>query len=372
MSDIEKSISWGGQKRLSNFEALRLLSMLMVLSLHSFFGWQHGSGIWQAVDFYRESACICAVDCFILISGYFGIRWKFKSFFNLFFQIFFYSVGVYLVAVAIGIVNWDLKSFLLRFACLSTSSWGFVVSYVLLYFCSPVLNAFAEKHSAKELFVYIIVFVLALNIVSFTASSAFTYAVVYLIGRLLKKIKIEDINVPAGAIYLITSTITFVIVYFGLFKTMHINNAEVVGKRPVGTIGFDYAAPLVILQAVALFILFSKMKFNSRVVNWCASSAFAIFLIHMHPTIKQIGYLSFTESLYNLPGMKHIVVLTLFILTVFVGSILIDKIRMLLSNVCYSAIVSLTKSISPKYLQIETYIPDPMKRLFKNIDNNEK
>lgn len=372
MPDIKKSISWGGQKRLSNVEALRLLCMLMVLSLHSFFGWKHGSGIWQAVDFYRESACICAVDCFILISGYFGIRWKFKSFFNLIFQIFFYSVGIYLVAVAIGIANWDLKSFLLRFACLSVSSWGFVVSYVILYFCSPILNSFAERLSSKELFGYIVVFVLALNIASFTASSAFTYAVVYLIGRLLKKINVEDIKVPAGAIYWITTTIIFVIVYLGLFKTMHINSAEVVGKRPVGSVGYDYAAPLVIIQSVALFTLFSKMKFNSRIINWCASSAFAIFLIHMHPTIKQIGYLSFTERLYDYPVMKHIIVLVIFVTVVFVGSILIDKVRILVSNACYSLINFLTEHISPKYLQIETYIPQSMKRTFTNNDNNER
>ena len=369
---MKKNISWGGQKRLSNFESLRLLCMILVLNLHSFSGWQQGSGVWQALDFYRESASICAVDCFILISGYFGIKWKLKSFFNLIFQIFFYSVGIYLVAVAFGIVDWNVKSFLLRFACLSKSSWGFVASYVILYFCSPILNAFAEKQSSKELLIHIVIFVLALNIVSFTASSAFTYAVVYLIGRLLKKIKIEEINVPAAAIYWITTTLIFVIVYFGIFKTLHLNSAEVVGKRPVGSLGYDYAAPLVIVQAVALFALFSKMKFKSCVINWCASSAFAIFLIHMHPTIKTIGYLSYTQGLYDKPVLEHIVLLTLLILAVFMGSILIDKIRIIVSNVCYSVIESLTKRISPKYIRVETYIPRSLKRLFLNNENNER
>ena len=32
-----------------------------------------------------------AVDCFVLISGYFGIKWKSRSFLGLFFQIEFYS-----------------------------------------------------------------------------------------------------------------------------------------------------------------------------------------------------------------------------------------------------------------------------------------
>ena len=354
---VTKKSNLGGA-RLSNFELLRLLCMLMVLNLHSFWGWQHGTGIWQAVDFFRESTSICAVDCFVLISGYFGIKWKFNSLFNLFFQLFFYSIGVYLVAVACGVVGWDLKSFLMRFACLSTDSWGFVVSYVILYFCSPVLNIFAERHSAKMLFVYIIVFVLALNLISFTASSAFTYSVVYLIGRLLRKINIESVKMPATLLYWITTATIFIIVYFVLFKMFHISSAEIVGKRPVGSIGYDYAAPLVILQAVTLFSIFAKIKIECKIINWCARSAFAVFLIHMHPTIKQIGYLSFAQGLYEYPVLKHIFILVILIVSVFVGSIIIDRFRIFISSICYYVIEKIYGFIPTKYRLWDTYLSD--------------
>ncbi len=108
--------------------------MLMVLNLHSFKGFLYGSGVWQALDFFRESSSICAVDCFILISGYFGIRWKFKSLFNLIFQMMFYSVGIYVVCVLLGIVGWSFNDFIIRFACLYRDSWGFAITYLLLYF----------------------------------------------------------------------------------------------------------------------------------------------------------------------------------------------------------------------------------------------
>ena len=86
--------------------------MLMVLNLHSFWGYENGSGILQAADFFRESTSICAVNAFLLISGYFGIKWKFKSFFNLIFQIFFYAFGVYIIATSIGIIDFSIKDFL--------------------------------------------------------------------------------------------------------------------------------------------------------------------------------------------------------------------------------------------------------------------
>lgn len=325
-----------GGARLSNFELLRLLCMLMVLNLHSFAGWNHGGGIWQAVDFYRESTSICAVDCFVLISGYFGIHWKFKSFFNLVFQIFFYSIVVYLVTVGIGIVNWSLIGFIERLECLfaAEKSWGFAVSYVLLYFCSPLLNAFSEKTTSKELLSFILIFFIAINFVCLP-DVVFTYALVYLIGRWLRKIEVVEKKIPAWKIYWIVTTVIFLIAYFILFKALGVSNASSAQSFPLGFIGYSYSAPLVILQAVFLFLAFAKLKFTSKLVNWCAASCFAIFLIHMHPSIKEIGYYSFTAGLYEKPVYMHVIILLILIMTVFCGSIMVDKIRILVSGVAY-------------------------------------
>ena len=84
----------------------------MILNLHSFWGYNHGSGIVQALDFFRETTSICAVNVFLLISGYFGIKWKWKSFYNLIFQIFFYSFGIYLVACGVGIIEFSISGLL--------------------------------------------------------------------------------------------------------------------------------------------------------------------------------------------------------------------------------------------------------------------
>lgn len=328
--------------RLSNFELLRLLCMLMVLNLHSFAGWNHGSGVWQAVDFFRESTSICAVDCFVLISGYFGIHWKFKSFFNLVFQIFFYSIVVYFVAVGLGVIDWSLSGFVERFECLfaAEKSWGFAVSYVLLYFCSPLLNAFSEKTTSKELLSFIIIFFIAINFVCMP-DVVFTYALVYLIGRWLRKIEVVEKKIPAWKIYWVVTTVIFLAAYFILFKALGISNASSAQSFPFGFIGYSYSAPLVILQAVFLFLAFAKLKFTSKLVNWCAASCFAIFLIHMHPSIKEIGYYSFTAGLYDRPVLEHIIILLILIISVFSGSIIVDKIRIFISNMVYRLITSL-------------------------------
>lgn len=347
----------GGNLRLSNFEALRLLCMLMVLNLHSFSGYSHGNGIWQALDFFRESTSICAVDCFLLISGYFGIKWKFKSLFNLVFQLFYYSVGIYLAVVGMGIVNWNIKDFMMRFACLFTDSWKFAITYVLLWFCAPPLNALAEKLSSRDLFLYIIVFFLVINFISIPQHALFTYALVYLIGRLLKKISVEKSRIPAGKAYLITTFFIFALTYFLVFKTLQITSAVRFTSWPIGFLAFDYAAPLVILQAIFLFIFFARLTFQSKFINWCAASCFAIFLIHMHPSIKFIGYYGFTTSLYELPVTQHVLILIVLIVGVFCGSILIDKLRIAISNITYSVLERVNILLPAKWYKIETYMP---------------
>ena len=351
---MNQVISKQGGARLSNYELLRLLCMLMVLNLHSFSGWQHGGGFWQAFDFFRESTSICAVDCFVLISGYFGIHWKFKSFFNLVFQILFYSVAVYLVAVTLGIVDWSIGGFLERFECLfaAEKSWGFAVSYVLLYFCAPMLNALAERTTSKDLLTFILVFFIAVNFICLP-DIVFTYALIYLIGRLLRKTNLVERKIPAWKGYWIVTILIFFFVYIILYKGLGIRNASIAASLPIGFIGYSYSAPLVIIQSVFLFLAFAKMSFISKVVNWCASSCFAIFLIHMHPTIKEIGYYTFTTGLYDKPVLQHIVILTMLIVTVFFCSILVDKVRIAISNAFYF-VISKIASIIPwrKWLNV--------------------
>lgn len=343
--------------------------MLMVLNLHSFAGYTNGHGVWQVLDFIRESTSVCAVDCFLLISGYFGIRWKFKSFFNLVFQILFYSVGIYLVCVGFGITEWSLREFFIRFLCLYRDSWGFVVGYMIIYFCAPLLNTFSEKVSSRELLVFIIVLFMATNFICLSVESNrfFTYSLLYLIGRYLKKTNATTtLKVSATMGYWIVTFLIFGLVYFLLFRGLKITNASTVTTLPIGFLGFSYSAPLVILQAVFLFLAFSRLDFSSRFINWCAASSFAIFLIHMHPTIKHIGYYSYTRSLYQLNVWQHVLLLIILIISVFFLSILIDKVRIVISNLCLKLILHIKSLLPTKWFAIDTYLPKSLK-----VINNE-
>ena len=339
--------------RNSNIELLRLLSMLMVLILHSFWGYTHGSGILQAIDFFRECAAICAVNVFLLISGYFGIRWKLKSIFNLVFQLFFYAFVVYIIAGFIGVIEFSISGLLSNVKCLY-AHWEFITYYLVLYLCAPLLNSFVQQVSKEQLLGFIIILVISENFV--TRDYAFlNYCTVYLIGRY---ISISDVvhnnRIKPWLIYWVTTFVIFGLVYSS-FKFLHIVDAALMQKLPWG---LSYAAPLVILQAVFLFICFARLKFHSRFINWCAASCLSIFLIHMHPAIKEIGYYDYTESLYSLPVVEHVWKLALLIFVVFGGSILVDKIRILISSICFKILLWILSNTRLSNTNILSYIPN--------------
>jgi len=78
----------------------------------------------------------------------------------------------------------------------------------------------------------------------------------------------------------------------------------------------------------------------------------------MHPAIKQIGYYNYTESLYSLPAFEHIWKLTLLIIVVFFGSIFIDKIRIVISNLCYKILLWIINVTKLSETNVLSYIPN--------------
>ena len=328
--------------------------MLMVLNLHSFWGFDYGSGFLQAIDIFRESTSICAVDAFILISGYFGIKWKWKSFFNLTFQCFFYSFVVYGTAVILGVIEFNNAELGECFKALY-KSWPFISSYIFLYFMAPLLNIFSEKSSSQELLLFILILFLAENfIMHATGTSGINFCLVYLVGRFMREKEIpQQLNASASKGYWLITVLIFVIVYC-LYLIFHFDG-DVMTRL---VIAYNYSSPFVILQACFLFMFFYRFKFQSKIVNWCASSCLAVFLIHMHPAVAEILYKGYTRSLYSLPVAEHILVMTALIISVFVGCILIDKVRIAISDIVYKMLSLIFRRVPSKYLLIETYIPE--------------
>lgn len=327
-------------ERKSNIELLRLVAMLMVVNLHSFSGDQHGSGFLQMLDFFRQSASICAVNVFILISGYWGIKWKLKSFYNLAFQVLFYCFIIYFVCVGLGVEPFTFKGIMNQFMGLF-KAYGFIRNYILLYFLAPILNLYAQNTTVKRLFYYIII--LWIGEIIIYHDTITNFSLIYLVGRLINKTNIITYSgIKAHRSYWITTLLIFLCSY-GLFYIYNLSSEKI--QSPDLIIGWSYSAPLVIFQAIFLFLLFARLDITNRFINWCSSSCLSIFLIHMHPSIKYIYY-GYTESLYTKPTFMHVCILIFLFSIIFIGSILVDKLRIAISDTFYKLLLPLEDKLT--------------------------
>ena len=142
-------------KRLNNFEALRILAMLMVVTLHYLdkggllTSASEPFGVVSYAAWFVESFAIVAVNVYVLITGYFMCesRMKLKRLLQIICQVMWYTLLIPVVFVLLGLV--DVRSFttydFLRFLFpVHMKHYWFVTSYVLLMLLVPCNTAYGS------------------------------------------------------------------------------------------------------------------------------------------------------------------------------------------------------------------------------------
>lgn len=338
------------QERDSNIELLRIVSMLMVLNVHTFWAPDNlqnltiGGGYASLLfDFFREASSISCVNLFVLISGYFSIKWKIRSISSLIFQVYFWIFLVYAICLVIGHTEFHFTEFSKHIMGIMTGYW-FIPAYMGLYIMAPVLNAFINKCDNKCLFKYIVYFYIFQWFMSIpivgaglfqNGYSILSFCGLYMIGAYLKKAQSFEKQIFSkkskvlGCILLITIFIAFSVLAFGILFNRS-------GLKLVTTplVTFVYNNPLIIIQTILIFIFFVKLKIHSKVINWCAGGALSIYLLHMHPTIKETYY-GFAQALYSETILMHYLSLLLLFIAVALIAISVDKIRVWMFNIIY-------------------------------------
>lgn len=126
-------------------------------------GYLFASGINKLVLYYVESVFICAVDLFMLITGYFmcanNIRCMKKPV-ELIFQVIFFSAGSYIARVLLGQSDFSIVHFLGKFV----PSNYFVVLYIVTFIVSPAINVLLYNLSYKAANCMLIVFMILFSV----------------------------------------------------------------------------------------------------------------------------------------------------------------------------------------------------------------
>ena len=324
-------------QRSSNIELLRILAMFLVLVQHANF---LGIGTPYTVEclaapgntfvrFLVQTLSFVAVDVFVLISGWFGIKPTLKKLFSLLFQVLFFTISILLIfGLVKGFGAIHLKSVFKAF--MITKCYWFVKSYICLFILSPVLNAFVEKASKRTFEIVLICFFAFQTIYGWTDSapefnygaSVVAFCGLYLLARYLRLYPISFLSREKLCVlsYLGLSLVLAFFIWFLVRMDFHTEYAV--------KITFSHVNPVIILSSVALLMAFVNIDMPcSKAINWIAASAFAVYIIHINGFIFHYFQDAVWHIYSNYPVALRSILILCFLAVVFMACVLLDKVR---------------------------------------------
>ena len=162
-------------KRQANFELLRIVAMMMIIVLHYLNKGEMLTAYTtdrSAVNYaahLTEAFCIVAVNCYVLLSGYFLVEsaWKPGRVVSLAAQILFYSVLIPVILICAGVISagelsvYDWLNFVLP---VETEHYWFATAYLVMYVLAPFLAEGARRVEKRTLQVVIGILVLYFSV----------------------------------------------------------------------------------------------------------------------------------------------------------------------------------------------------------------
>lgn len=363
-------------KRNANMELLRLISMLMVVFLHGLWKGENlqGGSVFAntALAWIFECLSIVAVNVFMLISGYFMSmsRFRLERLISLVLQTVFYSLGVFLVCGALGLVDYRASGTyeILGYVFpLNMGIYWFITSYVIVYVLSPLINRALKYVSSTQLATVIFILLayesLLKTVLPFRLEdddngySAIWFLTVYLIGAYFRKYGFRFLKttfrgmlmyvVCAGLIFAETMALTYISDTTGHFSE-------------IKTVAIEYNHVFNILAATGIFAAFINMKemkgILKTVVLKLSPLALGVYLLHESPSIryewqKWVG----VYDIKNLGTLSFVGHLFLGVLIVFAAGLSIDFVRktifdlagrLLSKTKLYALIVKINESVN--------------------------
>ncbi|MDO5292193.1 MAG: acyltransferase [bacterium] len=286
-------------KRNYGIDLLRIIAMLMIPILHIL-----GQGgilatlpklsIKYELAWLLETACYCAVNCFALISGYVGINTKFKYYRGLvlWLQVIFYTLLItaiftYTMPNAISGETW-MKAI----TPFSSRQYWYFTAYLTLFLFIPFINLGIHYLSLRQLKALGITIIATFSIwETFSKNDMFMlgngYSFVwltalYILGAIIQKTEF-GFKLNKITLFFTYSGCIFISWFFRRYFSLH------PVKELDPNLLISYISPTILIAAISLLLLCSKLTFKSRLsirlIKFFSPLAFSVYLIHVHPLI---------------------------------------------------------------------------------------
>lgn len=266
------------KKKNANVELLRIITMMMVTMLHAL-GKSNLLLPMNAIDSVNgwiawglEILSICAVNVFMLISGYFLINSKFKlgRLLEVILETMFYSLAPFLVCYALGMVKMeDLNIYVLLqyYTPIHMETYWFITAYVVTYLLSPFLSAGIHSMEKKQLRTVILCllayecFLKSISPVKYVMDGrGYTflwYCILFLIGAYFRKYGFRVLDRPfKGALVYVTACALI----YAETAAIYWFNGRTGRLAELMTATLDYNQFFVLMAAIGIFAAFLHAK----------------------------------------------------------------------------------------------------------------
>ncbi len=343
--------------RESGLELLRIIAMFMIVASHLS---QNGNWAWLntssdlTLNQFLMNVVICfgqvGVAIFFSITGYYLYNSKthnLKRIFKILRPTWFYSLSFLILAFLThspsATLSWPLNSLIAHSIFpIATNAYWFVSTYIALYLLLPYIKIWLDNLNDKKLFSLLFLFAglyIIPNLISyifadvashiFVIPAALFYTITgYTICRCKNKIS------RLSNLHLILICLSGIIIYILSSMAINFANTHLNYININNYILIDTMSLPCIITSIPLVVLFSRLKFINRFINYLASLVFGVYLIHSNGFFIEFVWqkqdLLHTTVASNYNFLHFTVYFIITVLLIFCSCVIIEALRKLL------------------------------------------
>ena len=322
------------QQRQINLEILRILCMLFIIVGHV--------GGRSGIESFSSFATIAphAVNCFVLISGYFLITSKFKieRALRVILETIFYTFTITIILYLLGKASTqDIAKSIMPFAPTKFTYW-FVNKYLAVILLSPFICKVCATISKRQYQILLV----TLLLIGSSLITVFPFGELF--GNGFSLLWMITVFITGGYLRLHAPQFK----YWGLVTLALLVIYNICNIYGQGVINLKYNSLITYALAICTFMWFSRLSIpNAGIVakttTYIAPHVFAAYLIHEQGLMRTY----IVDILHNFSGhMPDMLYLYLFGIAVILLSVIIDKFRIILFK--YTGIDYLTNRIATR------------------------
>lgn len=303
------------KKREANFELLRVIAMLMIITLHYLDKGGILPKVEQEIDLTGalawglEAFCVPAVNVYVLLSAYFLAEGSYRpgKAVTVWAQVFFYSVGIAVVLIVSGVIplaEFDKYRLLTYLFPVIEEHYWFVTAYIFMILTAPLMNEGLRALPKKTYRQGILLLLLLLSVsksilpvklpIDRLGYDALWFLCLYLIGAYLRYHGETDKSLQRlGSLpCAFGAYVLCCLLIFGSFAAVSAFYQKTGSLADFLNRQYHYNSVLCLLAAVCLFFVFRSIPIRegrwAALICKAASASFGVYLIHEHLDIRYL------------------------------------------------------------------------------------